>query len=150
MKPLPKTRSAAIKAGATAYFTGKPCKRGHITTRPVDTSECRTCRNNRNRNRCREFARANVQVPKSEWPEIIRLYTEDKLYIRQIHEKLGIHKHIISKILHLKGIVTVQRRGRDLAAKGPKWVDHNKPMGARMSDRWRFERYAGQRYEDVR
>lgn len=40
---LPKTRSEAISLGLKYYRTGKPCKRGHVTTRNVDHRACREC-----------------------------------------------------------------------------------------------------------
>lgn len=39
---MPSTRKAAILLGVKFYFTGKPCKNGHISTRHVD-SGCRQC-----------------------------------------------------------------------------------------------------------
>ncbi len=36
-------RQAAIAAGETTYFTGKPCKRGHLSERVVSTSTCVDC-----------------------------------------------------------------------------------------------------------
>jgi len=39
----PSTRKAAIKSGASFYFTGKPCKRGHLSVRYTHTSNCREC-----------------------------------------------------------------------------------------------------------
>lgn len=52
------SRPAAIAAGLTRYFTGKPCKHGHISMRSVFNAGCITCwrpraknwkRNNRSR-----------------------------------------------------------------------------------------------------
>ena len=37
------TRSEAIQQGLKHYFTGKPCKRGHVTTRKVSDKACRDC-----------------------------------------------------------------------------------------------------------
>lgn len=37
------TRKAAIKAGERHYFTGKPCKRGHVSIRYTDTCNCVEC-----------------------------------------------------------------------------------------------------------
>lgn len=41
---LPKTRAEAVAARNSKYFTGVPCKRGHLAPRYVDNSVCMTCR----------------------------------------------------------------------------------------------------------
>src|SRR5574343_1001774 len=38
------TRKAALTKGATQYFTGKPCKHGHVSARRTVTGECIACR----------------------------------------------------------------------------------------------------------
>jgi hypothetical protein len=43
------TRKEANAAGLTRYFTGKPCKRGHVVERRVDTGDCAECVNQRSR-----------------------------------------------------------------------------------------------------
>ncbi len=43
---LPEKRSDAISLGLSHYFTGKPCKHGHIDTRHV-IDGCRKCRRGR-------------------------------------------------------------------------------------------------------
>lgn len=42
-------RFKAIGSGATHYFTGKPCKRGHLSDRFVSTRMCCQCNAERNR-----------------------------------------------------------------------------------------------------
>ena len=37
------TRQEAVKQGLVSYFTGKPCKFGHISTRQVSNSTCLEC-----------------------------------------------------------------------------------------------------------
>ena len=39
---LPRTRKAAMAVGAKKYFTGKPCKHGHVKPRYV-AGECTGC-----------------------------------------------------------------------------------------------------------
>lgn len=41
---LPKTRAEAQAMRSAKYFTGVPCKRGHVAPRYVDNSVCMTCR----------------------------------------------------------------------------------------------------------
>ncbi len=43
----PNPRRDAIRAGRSRYFTGKPCKKGHITEREVTSGHCVECRNAR-------------------------------------------------------------------------------------------------------
>lgn len=38
-----RTRQEAFSAGLTTYFTGKPCKHGHIVDRQVSNATCMTC-----------------------------------------------------------------------------------------------------------
>lgn len=37
------TRAAAAAAGRTQYFTGKPCKNGHLAARYTQSGTCSTC-----------------------------------------------------------------------------------------------------------
>ena len=37
------TREAAARLKLTRYFTGKPCKRGHVAERMVSSGHCATC-----------------------------------------------------------------------------------------------------------
>lgn len=43
------SRKEAKEKGLKRYFTGKPCKRGHITERMVSTLTCVACKNERER-----------------------------------------------------------------------------------------------------
>jgi len=38
------SRMAAIEAGLEFYYTGKPCKRGHLGDRETMTAACAECR----------------------------------------------------------------------------------------------------------
>ena len=40
---LPKSQLDAIYIGARKYFTGHPCKHGHVSPRWTDTSNCCQC-----------------------------------------------------------------------------------------------------------
>ncbi len=39
----PSTRKAAIALRQKIYFTGKPCKNGHLSIRNTITAACRQC-----------------------------------------------------------------------------------------------------------
>lgn len=43
MIDLPKTRAEAVEASATKYFTGVPCKSGHVSTRYALNAVCTDC-----------------------------------------------------------------------------------------------------------
>lgn len=43
------TRKEAVERGLTRYFTGKPCKRAHLSERMVSTMTCVGCKNKRER-----------------------------------------------------------------------------------------------------
>ena len=45
---LPRTRAEALALGVTRYFTGKPCKRGHVADRRSDSGDCAECGCQRN------------------------------------------------------------------------------------------------------
>ncbi len=54
------TRKAAIEQGLNKYYTGRPCKRGHLSERYTVCSSCVTCsadRVYRSRNSVRELLR---------------------------------------------------------------------------------------------
>lgn len=44
MNELPKTRSEAMRVGSKRYFTGSPCKHGHLSHRQTSDGCCITCR----------------------------------------------------------------------------------------------------------
>jgi hypothetical protein len=41
--PQPISRELAIERGLDRYFTGKPCKRGHVAERYLSNGECIVC-----------------------------------------------------------------------------------------------------------
>jgi len=46
---LPRTRAEARRTGATHYFTGKPCKHGHVEYRLTSSGQCAECARIQNR-----------------------------------------------------------------------------------------------------
>ena len=51
MEKIPKTRKEAIASGSDYYFTDVPCSRGHIAPRYTSNKNCKTCIDERNRER---------------------------------------------------------------------------------------------------
>lgn len=44
---LPSIQTEAAKAGSAIYFTGKPCKRGHVSPRHTISGDCTECAKHR-------------------------------------------------------------------------------------------------------
>ena len=96
---FPKTHQEARRQGVTYYFTGKPCKHGHVCERFASSKACKQCVYKRNRERTikedywidygdeaykekkREASRRYYQENKSKW---------DKMFVkRRKQEKLA-------------------------------------------------------------
>jgi len=60
------TRAEAVAAGLTTYFTGKPCKHGHIASRRVENRCCEECGRIRNREHIRGNPEANRVITAAE------------------------------------------------------------------------------------
>ena len=56
---MPTTRSAAIAAKSTKYFTGKPCRKGHTTYRYTASAICADCAHAR-------FKKVGIKAPSPE------------------------------------------------------------------------------------
>lgn len=50
-RKFPKTHTEAKRQGVTYYFTGKPCKHGHVCERFASSKACKECVYQRNRDR---------------------------------------------------------------------------------------------------
>lgn len=50
-RKFPTTQAEALRQGVTYYFTGKPCKHGHLSERFAQNRNCRECLRIRNRAR---------------------------------------------------------------------------------------------------
>jgi len=66
------TRQEAISKGLSTYFTGKPCKRGHVMERFTCNCTCKGCTWNKlhpeeDRKRVKEWKRKNREKVKSIW-----------------------------------------------------------------------------------
>lgn len=72
---LPQSRAEAKAVGSKRYFTGKPCKHGHIEVRDTKTGACMEC----SRERTRKFILANPEKKKA----------QDKEYSAKNKEKIA-------------------------------------------------------------
>ena len=75
------TKAAAKALGLKRYFTGKPCKRGHMSDRSVSTSNCLKCAGERlhqyneaNRDEIRERKRQYYEANRDKRLEYGRRY----------------------------------------------------------------------------
>lgn len=67
---MEKTRRAGKAAKATLYFTGKPCKHGHISVRFTSTGQCRECTRKASREHPKKafWNRRHRGIPEPEYP----------------------------------------------------------------------------------
>lgn len=74
------TRTQAKQQGLTTYFTGKPCKHGHISVRRTGNGQCSECNRldlqNRDKSKKSLKAKAYYESHKQERVEYTRLYRE--------------------------------------------------------------------------
>ena len=72
-KLLPKTKAEAMAAGIKHFYTGKPCKNGHIAPRHAQRTiqACLTCVNERNRLLRKKKLKATDDLMKAA-PQIVR------------------------------------------------------------------------------
>lgn len=54
--PLPATRDDALDKGEVFYFTGVPCRRGHLSKRYTTSGTCLQCLNEKYEQKRRAFA----------------------------------------------------------------------------------------------
>jgi len=64
------TRKEAKQAGYTYYFTGNPCKHGHVDYRYISSTECKTCLKIKNKQK----------VKKEEYRKYGKSYEERVIY----------------------------------------------------------------------
>lgn len=70
MNQLPVSRSEAKSAGLPQYFTGKPCKQGHLAPKFTNNGSCAECLLKRRREYMKRWAAENPELKKqraAEW-----------------------------------------------------------------------------------
>lgn len=125
---LPKTRSQAKAAGAAHYFTGEPCKHGHISPRKTKGA-CIEClqvewkKNNEVRaGYFRQYNQRNeVKVKKHEWYEqnreaVIQAAATRPLHVKRVYQNTWKAKNE----LWVKADTKARRRKHREAT--PKWL----------------------------
>jgi len=84
-RKFPATQSEALRQGVTYYFTGKPCKHGHVCERFAANKNCRECLRIRNRNRT-ETEDYWIDYGDEQYKERKREYAK-KYYQRTAHKR---------------------------------------------------------------
>lgn len=93
-KNLPKSRGEAIKLGATRYFTGKPCKNGHIALRRAPNANCLECQKINGRKASEKYRKTdNYKQYQKEYQSEYRYAPENKERLRAIQKKYYIKKY---------------------------------------------------------
>lgn len=109
---LPKTRDRAIELGLDSYFTGKPCRRGHVEPRRVSDWACRSC----------------AKINKYAW---------DKKNSNKIKERSAIYRDENRELVRERSRVSMKKRHSDVIAYNalkkarklqatPPWADREK------------------------
>jgi hypothetical protein len=57
----PSTKAEAKKLGKQFYFTGKPCRRGHVALRNTSNAVCRSCQSDDNQKLNKAFIDRNFR-----------------------------------------------------------------------------------------
>ena len=85
-RKFPASQAEALRQGVTYYFTGKPCKHGHLSERFAKNKNCRECLRIRNR------ARTKQGYWQDYGDEAYRQYKRDraKRYAQSANHKQGV------------------------------------------------------------
>lgn len=124
-------RESAIAAGRTRYFTGQPCKRGHVAERLVSNWRCVTChsasteafyeKNPHIRKRQRFGRQGKIRVQRRAWysanAEAERARSRD--FYRKNRERI----RALARAQSWKVLARTRLRQTRLQNATPKWVD---------------------------
>lgn len=109
------TRNAAHEQGLTRYFTGEPCKHGHITERLVSNKRCVECANIASRSWKKENVKA-CSAAKLKWCE------RNRDRVREL------------KRSHYANNVSARQKQ---AARSRRWMENNREKYRASSANWR-------------
>jgi len=130
---LPRSRAEAKATGATHYFTGRPCKHGHVDRRTTTQARCAECVRVRQRARLQdpEFRKRHNQwclareKRKSADPEFVKRRKESDLRTRQKPE-VKQRKRMADKARHARPEVKARKK---------RWADMSEAEKAKCNAR---------------
>ena len=139
---LPKTRAEALERGLKRYFTGKPCKRGHVAERLVSIGDCIECARNRYeadsekvKERSRKWHQANpekVRKFKRKYDEANRekMCERKREYYEANREKIREHHREYAKVNQAKYNALQKKRHATQLQAMPHWLtpEHHEQM----------------------
>lgn len=137
MDGLPKTREQACQEGSKAYFTGLPCKHGHIAKRWTATGNCSTCQRNRTNswqinNPEKYLAYRNSDARKKSSNESVkRYYAKNKEYYSNKNAKRRADKLQATTVWGQEGVEDFYKKAKELEKMNPTvkfHVDHIVPL----------------------
>jgi uncharacterized protein YcnI len=125
-KFLPQERAVAIEAGLTTFFTGRPCKHGHVTMRCTSSGSCIECAKASQKRTAKKRFEKNPMFYKEVYAknaEILKNKAAD--YRAKNPEKVKASNHAWRKNnKHKKAAIQMQRHAAKLQAT-PKWLSKN-------------------------
>ena len=129
MNRLPVTRSDAKTLGAPQYFTGKPCKQGHLAPKFTCSGSCTECLAARRRDYMRDWAAKNPEIKKqraAEW------YAKNR---EEVIERVRANYH--------KDLDKSRQRARDYA-------ESHKEDAVQRVKKWKQDNPEKARFNDLR
>ena len=128
---LPKTRAEAKAQGAAQYFTGKPCKQGHLVPKFTCSGSCTECLASRRREYMREWAKKNPEVKKERaaaWYEKNR----DEIIERV---RANYYKDVDKSRQRARGYAEAHKV--EAAARTKEWTQRNQERKKASDKRWK-------------
>lgn len=113
------SRQSAIASGAVRYFTGRPCKQGHVDARTVRNSSCTAC----TRQGVNAWQKRNAQKTK-QWMDEARARYEQRNPTKVLRAKRAYKERHPEKIHAANVDYYAENKGRICAAK-KSWLTAN-------------------------
>ena len=122
------SRKQAIAAGLTKYFTGKPCKQGHLSERRVSGRCCVVCANSTSK----QWAKSNTERAKSirsKWDDSNRIKTAERVQTYRLANPEKVNQSIqnwrINNAVKYKAYMNfaAAKRKADKEQRTPNWLN---------------------------
>jgi YHS domain-containing protein len=108
-RKFPATQAEALRQGVTYYFTGKPCKHGHLSERFAKNKNCRECLRIRNRARTKKdyWLDYGDEAYKQHKRDRAKRYADSEAHKRAVKNRRYFEKK--SRVATDKGITELRR-----------------------------------------